>query len=82
MKTITFKLPDNLYQLILGKVSVTGQTKTEILRQAVRAYFSNESIQEKGTFGALAQDLCGKFEGPEDLSTNNEFFNEYGKSAD
>ena len=79
MKTISFKLPDNLHQLILSKVSVTGQTQTELLRQAVQAYFSTDSTREKGTFGSLSQDLCGKFDGPEDLSSNAEYFNEYGK---
>ena len=79
MKTISLKLPDELAARISALARQKRSNKSEIVRNALEAYLSNEPTQRKGSALDLAGDLVGAIEGPKDLSHQEAHMRGYGE---
>ncbi len=79
MKTLTLKLPEVLETKLNIFAQQKGQSKSEVVREALAQYISRDTISESTSFLELAKDLSGTIEGPSDLSTNKEYLKKYGK---
>jgi metal-responsive CopG/Arc/MetJ family transcriptional regulator len=75
MRTVTVKLPEDLDQMLELLAKRQGLTRSEVIRQALRA-FTKERAQ---SVGDLAADLAGSIEGPTDLSTSSEHMTGHGE---
>jgi len=79
MKILSLKLPDDLDARICALAKRTGSNKSEVVRNALDAYLSNQSTPQKGSALELAGDLVGSLEGPHDLSYRAEHMRGYGE---
>jgi metal-responsive CopG/Arc/MetJ family transcriptional regulator len=78
MKTLSFKLPNALLAEINSKANEKGITKSDLLREALDAYFRSDQ-QTRGSCHDLAADVAGCIEGPGDLSFNKKHMEGFGK---
>ena len=74
MGTITVKLSEDLDRMLELLAKRQGLTRSEVIRQALRAFTKERAL----TVGDLAADLAGSIEGPSDLSTSSEHTTGYG----
>jgi hypothetical protein len=79
MKTISLKISKSLEQRLQQSAAEAGVNKSELLRQALERYLSQSKLPSKSSVVALAGDLVGCFRGPTDLSTNEDYFDEFGQ---
>ena len=79
MKTVSLKLAATLEQELAATARKRGTSKSEILRTALRLYLDEEALGIPESCLALAGDLIGAAEGPEDLSANKEHLQDFGK---
>jgi Arc/MetJ-type ribon-helix-helix transcriptional regulator len=70
MKTLSLKLPDSLADQLEALASTQRTSKSAVVREAISAYLKETSAPARVSFTALAGDLAGSIEGPEDLSVN------------
>jgi hypothetical protein len=73
MKTLSLKLPDMMASALEDRARSRGVTKSEILREALAGYLTQNPPFRSGSFLALAGDLVGCLEGPGDLSHNKDY---------
>lgn len=73
------KLPDKLEARLTAVAYETGVTKPSVVREALAEYLVREPPAGEASFAALARDLAGSVEGPEDLSSNRERLGAYGE---
>jgi predicted transcriptional regulator len=75
MHAISLKLPESLDRRLTERARQSKTTKSAVLRKALEAFLARrpKSVTE------LAGDLVGKWDGPEDLSTNPRHMAGYGK---
>lgn len=67
MKTVTVKLPDPLAQWLARRARELGHAQSDLIRDAL------ERLRDGGVGGSCHDafdDLCGKIQGPKDLSTH------------
>jgi len=76
MKSLSTKIPDELAHRLQQKIVITGKNQSNIVREALEAYLNHTAT---GTFGEMAQDLCGVINGPTDLSANPDHMDDYGR---
>ncbi len=79
MKTISLKISKSLEQRLQQSAAEAGVNKSELLRQALERYLSQNKVASESSVVALAGDLVGCFRGPADLSTNSDYFDEFGQ---
>jgi predicted transcriptional regulator len=75
MRTVSFKLPPELDELLGELAHRRGTSKSELVRKGLEAF-------AKGTrrsVTAAAGKLVGSLEAPRDLSTNRKYMRGYGK---
>jgi hypothetical protein len=76
MKSISVKLPPPLARWLSGRARELKRTQSDLVRDALEQ-------QRDGKIGVtchdLAQDLCGSFSGPGDLSTNPKYMEGFGE---
>jgi hypothetical protein len=77
MKTVTLKLPEKLLIAIQYAAKKRGETKSAVMREALREFLSKND--PTGSCLDIARDLAGCVEGPPDLSTNPVHMDDYGK---
>jgi predicted transcriptional regulator len=78
MKTLPLKLPDSLADQLEALASRQRTSKSAVVREALSAYLKETSTPARGSFTALAGDLAGSIEGPEDLAVNPGHLAGYG----
>lgn len=78
-KTISLKIPGSLAERLSAAAEQSGRTKSEILREALDQYLTDSAESDPVSFASLASDLIGCTEGPEDLSSNPDHLEGYGK---
>ena len=78
MKTISLKLPDDLDARLTALATRRGTSKSEVARRALHAYLAHGDHAVPGSALALAGDLVGGFEGPDDLSHADRHLDGYG----
>ena len=79
MKTLTVKLPDSLDEDLEKLACRRRVTKSAVIREALARYVVKSSPPAQRSFTALAGDLMGCVEGPEDLATNKDHLAGYGR---
>jgi Ribbon-helix-helix protein, copG family len=79
MKILSLKLPDELEQELSAQARSRGTTKSEVVRAALVDFLAKAPEPNKGSFLDLAGDLVGCLEGPEDLSSNKSYLDQYGR---
>jgi predicted transcriptional regulator len=75
MRTVSFKLPEDLDEAITELAKSRRSTRSALVRQALQAFARGG----RGSIAALAKDLAGSVEGPVDLSTSKKHMSGYGK---
>jgi len=78
MKTLSLKLPDFLDDQLEALASRQRTSKSAVVREAISGYLKKSSAPARASFSALAGDLAGSIEGPEDLSVNPDHLAGYG----
>jgi predicted transcriptional regulator len=78
MKTLSLKLPDTLDDQLEALASRRRTSKSAVVRDAISGYLKVSSAPTRASFTALAGDLAGSIEGPEDLSVNPDHLAGYG----
>jgi Arc/MetJ-type ribon-helix-helix transcriptional regulator len=79
MKTVSVRLPEDLYAKIDLLSKQRGASKSEVIRDALKAYFSHEANSVRLSCLDLARDLVGSVEGPADLATNPKYMRGFGQ---
>ncbi len=75
MRTVSFKLPEELDDL-LGELARRGRTtKSELVRKGLEALARGK----RRSVTAAAGKLVGSLQGPKDLSTNAKYMRGFGK---
>ena len=79
MKNLSLKLPDELHAKLVHASQQRGAAKSDVVRDALEAYFAG--AQNGGTVSCadLAGDLIGSVSGPADLATNPKHLRSYGR---
>jgi hypothetical protein len=75
MRTVSFKLSDDVERRLTRLAQARGVSRSALLREALERYANSSN----GSFVELAGDLVGCLEGPGDLSTNAEHLSDYGR---
>lgn len=79
MKTISLKLSDSFDTQLTLIARQKGVSKSALVREALERFLRTNGNEEKGSALALAEDLAGCLEGPEDLSVNKEYLQGFGR---
>jgi hypothetical protein len=79
MKNVSLKLPDDLHARLNRLANDRGAAKSDIIREALEAYFANGKSGPRMSCLDLAGDLVGSIDGPPDLSTNRKYMRGFGR---
>lgn len=79
MKTISLKLPESLDAKLNRVAKQRGQSKSEVVREALEQFLNGQRTAAPMSFLEAAGDLIGCVEGPGDLSTNPKYMEGFGK---
>jgi hypothetical protein len=79
MKNISLKLPDDLNAKLEQVSKQRGAAKSDIVRDALQAYFAGQQNGARVSCLDLARDLAGSIDGPTDLATNPKYMRGYGR---
>ena len=80
MKTFSLKLPPNLSAKLNRLAKKRGQSKSEVVREALEQFFNGgRTAQRPMSALELAGDLVGCVQGPGDLSTNPKYMEGFGE---
>lgn len=78
MPVVTVKLNSIEFQQLKAEAHRRGKTQSETLREGLK---SMVDVEVSGSLTDRMQDLLGTVVGPEDLSTNPAYQEEYGKES-
>lgn len=81
MKTLSLKLSDELDARLARVSRDRGAAKSEVVRDALEAYFAGNQNGSRVSCADLAGDLIGSLEGPADLATNPKHLRGYGRGG-
>lgn len=79
MKTVSLKLSDGLDAKLGLAATSRGQSKSAVVRAALKAFLENGAAGGGGSCLHLAADLAGCVEGPRDLSFDKKHLDGYGR---
>ena len=80
MRTVSFKISDDLFHQVAAATSGHGMQKSTLIRLALQQYLQGDAVRPLlGSFLDLAPDLCGVEAAPADLSTNPKHMERYGQ---
>ncbi|MEA2601956.1 MAG: Ribbon-helix-helix protein copG family [Acidobacteriota bacterium] len=79
MKTLSLKLPDTLDEELENLAARKRTSKSAVIREALSGYLGRNGSASGTSFAALAADLAGCVEGPDDLSVNPDHLAGYGR---
>ena len=79
MKSISPKITDELDAKISHASKELGTAKSDVIRDALEAYFASRKNGHGITCLELAGDLVGSVDGPADLATNPKYMRGYGR---
>jgi Arc/MetJ-type ribon-helix-helix transcriptional regulator len=75
MRTVSFKLPEDLDDALAELARRRGSTKSELVREGLQAFAKGKRL----SVTASAGDLVGSLDGPSDLSTGRRHMVGYGR---
>ena len=76
-KTVTVKIPAELEYQLRETAAESGETASNVVREALAEYFAKPQRIRKGNALQLLGDLAGSLEGPSDLATNKRHLKVY-----
>jgi len=81
VRTLSMKVPEALDDDLGILAARRGVSKSALIRDAMSELVARERVGRVplGSFLALAEDLAGCVEAPEDLSTNKSYLDDYGR---
>jgi predicted transcriptional regulator len=79
MKTLSLKLPEALDDELENLAARKRTSKSAVIREALSGYLGRNGSTQGASFAALAGDLAGCVEGPDDLSVNPDHLAGYGR---
>jgi hypothetical protein len=79
MKTLSLKLPDALFSKLTALAQNRGESRSALVRDAIREMIAGHGIGAAGSSLDLAGDLVGCIEGPVDLSVSEDHLHGYGQ---
>lgn len=79
MRTVSLKIPDELEAKVRVVAARRGTTRSAVMRDALEAYVDAAGRASAGDFAALAADLNGCIDGPDDLSVSDLHMAGYGQ---
>ena len=79
MKTISLKVTDPFDVELTALAQRHGMSKSALIREALETYLRNGRSRGDGSALSLADDLAGIVAGPEDLSVNKDYLQEFGE---
>lgn len=75
MRTVSFKLPEDLDDALNELARSRGASRSAVVREALEALAKGK----RRSVTALAGDLVGSVDGPTDLATNPRYMAGYGR---
>lgn len=79
MSTVSLKVPDPLAAELAETARRNGVSKSALIRDALEAYLHGSGAVQSGSALSKAADLVGSLSGPEDLSTNKDYLQGFGR---
>ncbi len=79
MKNVSLKLPDDLHAKLAQISKARGAAKSDVIRDALEAYFAAAKNGKRVSCLDLAGDLVGCLDGPPDLATNPKHMRGFGR---
>jgi len=79
MNTLTVKLPEPLERKLAEASRHEGRSRSAIVRDALEAFLERRGAKDDLSALALAGRLAGTIEGPQDLSHNPVYLDDYGR---
>ena len=79
MRTLSLRLPDNVYTQLTTMAEKQGAPKSELVRRALERMLSGPDPDRPSSFLEMTRDAKGCVEGPSDLSTNQKPLEGFGK---
>ena len=79
MTNVSLKLPDDLHAKLVQLSNRRGAAKSDVIRDALEAYFAAAGNGIQSSCTDLAGDLVGSVAGPSDLATNRKHLRGYGR---
>ena len=73
------KMPDPLAAELAAAARRTGMSKSALIREALTAYLERSETERPGSALTRVADLDGIICGPEDLSVNQDYLEEFGR---
>jgi metal-responsive CopG/Arc/MetJ family transcriptional regulator len=79
MKNVSLKLPDELHARLEEISKRRGAAKSDVIRDALEAYFGGAKNGSQASCAELAGNLVGSLAGPVDLATHPKHLEGYGR---
>lgn len=79
MTTISLKMPETLANKLQEAARERGVSKSVLIRSALEVYLESDVVEEPGSALSQAADLAGVLCGPEDLSTNKDYLENFDR---
>ena len=79
MNTVSLKVPDPLAAAITETARRKGVSKSALIREALTEYLRRLETEQSGSALSRVADLDGILCGPEDLSVNQDYLEEFGR---
>lgn len=79
MPTISLKIPETLAIRLQAAARERGVSKSVLIRSALEVYLESDNLGIPRSALSQAADLAGVLCGPEDLSTNKDYLENFGR---
>jgi len=80
MKTLTVKLPDQLFFEITGQARARNMSKSDVVRERLAQHGRPVTKQHRGSLWSRIEDVVIDSKAlPRDLSVNKKYLKDYGK---
>jgi predicted transcriptional regulator len=79
MKSVSLKLPDDLNAKLEQVSRERGAAKSDVVRDALDAYFAGQTNGRQLSCADLAAEIIGSVTGPVDLATNPKHMRGFGQ---
>ena len=79
MTTVSLKLPDPLAVRLAETARQKSMSKSALIRDALETYLRSDDAVGKDSALSHAADVRGMLSGPEDLSVNKKYLQDFGR---
>ena len=79
MTTVSLKLPDPLAVRLAETARQKSMSKSALIRDALETYLRSDDAVGKDSALSRAADVRGMLSGPEDLSVNKKYLQNFGR---